>query len=145
MKVTKQSRIDLLRSVWLFHDCTRRELDRLATVAHVHEVGADHRLSREGDEGYEFIVIVAGKADVVRNNELLATLGSGEFVGEMALLDRSERVATVTTTEPTTLLRISAANFDMLLKEMPSFTRRILTVVARRLRDIETRYVISDN
>jgi CRP-like cAMP-binding protein len=145
MQVTKQSRVELLRSVWLFGECSRRELDQLATIGHVRDVRAGYEISREGDEGREFVVIVDGKADVVRDGQLLATVGAGDFVGEMSLLDRQERVATVTTTEPSTLLRITAANFDLLLREMPSFARHVLTVVARRLRDVETRYVHADD
>ena len=141
MQVTKHNRIDLLRSVWLFETCSGRELDKLATVAIPREVEAGRRLSREGGSRREFIVIVEGKAEVVRNGEVLATLGPGDFVGEMSLLDRQEHVATVTATEPSTLLLMTAANFDMLLREIPSFARSLLTIVSRRLRDVETRYV----
>jgi CRP-like cAMP-binding protein len=141
MELPKHSRVDLLRSVWLFEGCSQRELDQLATVTAVRDVHIGDVLSREGDARREFMVLISGKADVSRNGELLATLGPGDFAGEMSLLDRKERVATLTAVEPTRLLVMTGANFDMLLRDQPSFSRKLLTVVSRRLRDIETRYV----
>jgi CRP-like cAMP-binding protein len=141
MRVPKRDRIDLLRSVWLFAACTNRELDQLATVTAVRDVPAGGHLTREGDRRREFGVLVEGKAEVRRRGELIATVGPGDAVGEMSLLDRKQSVATVTATEPTLVLVMTAANFDMLLRELPSFARNLLTIVSRRLRDVETRYV----
>jgi CRP/FNR family cyclic AMP-dependent transcriptional regulator len=144
MHVSKSKQIELLRSVWLFNECSRRELDRLVTVAHVEEVEAKRQLIHADNVGGEFVVIIEGKAEVVRHGHVLATLGPGEFAGEMALLDRQVRVASVTTLEPSTVLRLTGANFDMVLREMPSCTRKILTVVSRRLREVETQYILGD-
>jgi CRP-like cAMP-binding protein len=145
MRVSKSKQIGLLRSVWLFNECSRRELDQLAGVAHVFGVGPRHELIHADGVAGEFVVIVDGKAEVVRHGSVLATLGPGDFAGEMALLDRQERVASVTTTEPSTVMRLTGANFDVVLREMPSFARKILTVVSRRLRDVETRFVTGES
>jgi CRP-like cAMP-binding protein len=99
------------------------------------------KVAREGDPHREFMVIVEGKAEVTRHGQYIATLGPGDFVGEMSLLDRTERVATVTAVEPSTLLLMTGANFDMILRDQPAFARNLLTVVSRRLRDLETRYI----
>jgi len=136
MQLTKRDRVALLRLVWLFESCTRRELDQLLTLTAVREVEAGHRLSREGEPRREFMVIVDGKAEVARGGELLATLGPGDFVGEMSLLDRKEHVATVTATEPTRLLVMTGASFDLLLRDQPSFARNLLMIVSRRLREV---------
>jgi CRP-like cAMP-binding protein len=141
MRVPKRDRVELLRSVWLFAGCSNRELDQLATVTAVRDVPAGGQLTREGDRRREFGVLVEGKAEVRRQGELIATIGPGDAVGEMSLLDRKQPVATVTATEPTLVLVMTAANFDMLLRELPSFARNLLTIVSRRLRDVETRYV----
>jgi CRP/FNR family cyclic AMP-dependent transcriptional regulator len=141
MQLPKRSRVDLLRSVWLFEACSQRELDQLATVTAVRAVTSGHYLSREGDQHREFIVIVDGKAEVTRQHQNIAILGPGDFIGEMSLLDRKERVATVTALTPTTLLVMTGANFDMILRDHPSFARNVLTVVSRRLRDLETRFI----
>jgi CRP-like cAMP-binding protein len=141
MQLPKHNRIELLRSVWLFDGCTGRQLNQLATVSEVRAVHAGRRLSREGEPHREFMVIVDGKAEVTRHGRYVATLGPGDFVGEMSLLDRKERVATVTALSPTTLLTMTGANFDVILREQPAFARNLLTVVSRRLRDLENRYI----
>jgi CRP-like cAMP-binding protein len=141
MQLPKHNRVHLLRSVWLFEGCSGRQLDQLATISSVRTVEAGECLSREGDPHREFMVIVDGKAEVTRRGTHIASLGPGDFVGEMSLLDRTERVATVTAVSPTTLLLMTGANFDMILREQPSFARNLLTVVSQRLRDVETRYI----
>jgi len=141
MEVPRHDRVELLRSVWLFETCTRLELNQLVTLTAVREVGAGQHLSRKGDPPREFMVLVEGKAEVVRHGEALASLGPGDFVGEMSLLDRTERVATVTALEPTRLLVMTGASFDLLLRDQPSFARNLLVVVSRRLRHVlETRF-----
>jgi len=141
VNVSKRSRMELLRSVWLFDGCSQRQLDRLATVAEPLEVPAGKHLTKEGGGRGEFLVIVRGSARVSRHGQQLAILGPGDFIGETSLLDRQERVATVVTLEPTTLLAMTAASFDTVLHEMPSIARNVLTVVSRRLRDLEAKYV----
>ena len=86
-------------------------------------------------------MIVSGKAEATREDVTIGTLGPGSFFGEMSLLERLPRVATVTTTEPTTVLVLTAKDFDQLVTSMPSVDRKMLIVLASRLRDIETRYV----
>jgi CRP-like cAMP-binding protein len=140
MQIAKRSRVDLLRSVWLFEECSQRQLDQLATVADVRLVNAGDYLSREGEPHREFMVIVDGKAEVTRHGQHIATLGPGDSVGEMSLLDRRERVATVTALTPTTLLVMTGVNFDIILREQPSFSRNLLTVLSRRLRELDSRY-----
>jgi CRP-like cAMP-binding protein len=144
MRLRKQEGIDLLRSVWLFARCSNRELDALQRIATPVDMPAGKTLTTEGDIGKEFFVIVRGKAEATRGNVAIATLGEGSFFGEMALLDREPRTATVTTLEPTTVLVIAASAFNSLVGSMPSVDRKMLVVLAERLRDVETRFVPTD-
>jgi CRP-like cAMP-binding protein len=144
MRLRKQEGIELLRSVWLFERCTKRELEALQRIATPLDVPAGKILTTEGDIGREFFVIVSGKAEATRGHVAIATLGTGSFFGEMALLDRQPRTATVTTLEPTTLLVITAGAFNSLVQSMPSVDRKMLVVLVERLRDLETRYVPAD-
>jgi CRP/FNR family transcriptional regulator, cyclic AMP receptor protein len=137
----KNSQIDLLRNVWLFERCTNKELARLASVATTVIVPAGKVLAREGATGREFFVIVDGKAEVTRNGAAVDMLGPGSFFGEMALLDRQPRAATVTACEPCELLVLEARQFALLVETMPSVDRKMLAVVARRLRDLEDRFL----
>jgi CRP-like cAMP-binding protein len=78
---------------------------------------------------------------VTRDGTHIAVLGPGSFFGEMSLLDGQPRTATATTLEPTQVLMLTTAAFSEVLTTMPSVDRKLLSVLAKRLRDIETRYV----
>jgi CRP-like cAMP-binding protein len=139
--MTKQDGIELLKQVWLFERCTRNELKAIRGVATPVSVPAGRVLTREGERGREFFVVVSGKAEATRGGVSIGVLGAGQFFGEMALLDRKPRTATITAMEPTTILVITDQAFSALVETIPSVDRKMLIVLAERLRDIETRYV----
>ena len=141
VSVRRNAQIELLRNVWLFERCSKKELEAIARVATPLDLPADKVLTRQGEPGSEFFVIVSGKAKATREGVGIGTLGPGSFFGEMSLLEDLPRVATVTTTEPTTVLVVHARDFNRLLTDLPSVDRKMLVVLARRLRDLEDRYV----
>jgi CRP-like cAMP-binding protein len=144
MRLKKKDGIELLRAVWLFERCSKRELDALQRIATPVDVPAGKVLTTEGEIGREFFVIVRGRAEATRGGIALAPVEAGSFFGEMALLDRRPRSATVTTLEPTTVLAITAGAFNALVGDMPSVDRKMLIVLAERLRDVESRFVPAD-
>jgi CRP-like cAMP-binding protein len=137
----KNVRVELLRSVWLFERCSRAELEVLASAATILDAPAQKVLAREGDIGREFFVMVSGTAEATRNGVAIGTLGPGGFFGEMALLDRETRAATVTTCETSAVFVLTARAFLGVVDTMPSVDRKMLAVLARRLRDIEDRFL----
>ena len=141
MRVTKKRRLELLRSVWLFEACSHRELSVLESAATEMQLPTGKILTEQGAVGRHFVVIVAGEVEVTRDGTQIALLGPGSFFGEMSLLDGEPRTATATTVEPTQVLMLTTAAFNQILATMPSVDRKLLTVLARRLRDIEARYV----
>ncbi|MDQ1449516.1 MAG: family transcriptional regulator, cyclic receptor protein [Actinomycetota bacterium] len=140
----KKDYIEVLSSVWLFSRCTKKELQALASLATQIDVPAGKVLATQGQTGSEFFVIVSGKAEATRNGIPIGVLGPGTFFGEMSLLEHLPRVASITTTEPTTVLVLTAREFDKLVASMPSVDRKMLTVMADRLRELEERYVPAD-
>jgi CRP-like cAMP-binding protein len=140
----KRDFVDVLHGVWLFSGCTKKELNAIASLTTQIDVPAGKVLATQGQPGREFFVIVTGKAEATRGEIPIGLLGPGTFFGEMSLLEHKPRVATVTTTEPTTALVLTAQEFDRLVAMMPSVDRRMLTVVADRLRELEERYVPVD-
>jgi CRP-like cAMP-binding protein len=78
----------------------RKQLVLLARLTDGLESSAGSALCKEGERGREFFVIIEGEAEVTRGGKHLATVGSGEFFGEIALLERVVRTATVTATTP---------------------------------------------
>jgi CRP-like cAMP-binding protein len=138
-RITRQQQIDRLRGVWLFSQCSKKELEMLARITTPVSVPGGQVLAREGETGGEFAVIVDGSATVTRAGHQIGTLPAGTFFGEMALLDSGARVATVTAETAMTLLVIDRRDFDALISGgMPSVARKMLTVLGQRLREVDT-------
>jgi CRP/FNR family transcriptional regulator, cyclic AMP receptor protein len=134
---SKSSKTDLLRGVGLFAHCTDKELGRIAALADEVEVADGATLTREGQPGHEFFVIVEGRATVARGGDTLATIEAGSFFGEMSLLDQGPRAATVTANGPTRLLVLDSRSFHALLHDVPSIATKILIELVGRLRRAE--------
>ena len=96
-----------LRSIPLFKDVPDEELGQIATFAQEVTVDAGRELVREGDFSYEFMAIEDGEAEVTRHGEHVASLGSGDFFGEMGLLEKTLRNATVTAKTPMRLVTLT--------------------------------------
>lgn len=129
----KNAKVELLKSVPLFHECSNKELNELASLADELELPAGRKLTAEGASGKEFIVIVDGAAEVHRKGRKVANLRSGDFLGEIALITGEPRTATVTTTKPSRLLVITAQAFRTLLRDLPSMQFKVLEALAARV------------
>ena len=129
----KDAKIELLRRVPLFQRCSKRELQEVASVADEIRLPEGLALTTEGNHDRDLIVIVEGAADVRRNGRKIATLGSGDFLGEIALVTARPRTATVTTTAPSQLLVITERDFRDLMRRTPSITYKVLQALAARL------------
>lgn len=129
--------LEHLARVPLFSACTKRELAQLAKRTTDIHVPAGRQLTTEGTVGYEFFVIVAGEAEVFRGDKLVATVGPGEFFGELALLDRAPRNASIVAATPMEVVVLSRTEFQLALVEAPSMTLKLLSGLARRLREYD--------
>src|SRR5688572_31917399 len=98
MAVGRNAKIDHIRAGPLFARCTRAEVAEVAKIADEIDVREGKELTREGDRGREFFVLLEGSAIVKRGGRKVNVLGPGDFFGEIALVSRSPRTATVTTT-----------------------------------------------
>jgi CRP-like cAMP-binding protein len=129
----RDAKIELLRRVPLFAQCSRKELAQVALVADELDVGAGKVLTREGDPGREFFVLVEGVAEVRRRGRRINTMSAGDFFGEIALVSKRPRTATVTTTEPGRLLVVTGRAFGELMRKMPSIQLKVLRTLVDRL------------
>jgi CRP-like cAMP-binding protein len=120
----------------LFKGIDAAGLALLAELATPVDFPAGHVIARQGEIGTGFFVIVSGLVRVVRDGEVVARLGAGEFFGELSVLDRMPRNATVAAEEPTSCLALASWDFDKVLLEEPALTLTILRGVARRLREV---------
>jgi CRP/FNR family cyclic AMP-dependent transcriptional regulator len=129
----KNAKVGLIKRVPLFSGCSKRELEQIAGIADEIEMPAGKALTREGASAHEFFVLAEGSAEVERKGRIVNTLGSGDFLGEIALITGVPRTATVTTTEPCQMLVITARDFKALLRRMPSLQLKVLDALAARL------------
>jgi CRP-like cAMP-binding protein len=133
VRLGRNEKVDLIRSVPLFTHCTRAELAEVSKIADEIDVPEGKDLTREGDRGREFFVLLEGNANVKQGGRKVNALGPGDFFGEIALVSRSPRTATVTTTTPARLLVITATSFQSLLAHQPKIQLRVLEALADRL------------
>ena len=130
----RSEKADVLKGVPLFKELSGRHLSLIAR--HADEVTVDEGkvLTRQGELGREFLLILEGRARVERDGQVIARLGADEFFGEMSLIDGKARSATVTATTPMTLLVIETRSFRSLLAEIPELQKKILLSLCERLR-----------
>ena len=136
MDLSLEQAHDQLRELELFRECKDADLDRVAALARSQvrfEPGA--LLYREGDPARDCYVILEGETDVTVSGRFVGTIGEGESVGEMGLLDQAPRTATVVARTPVVVQVIDARSFDRLLDEAPTVTRALLRQVSRWLRE----------
>lgn len=129
----KNTKVELLKRVPLFAQCSRRELAEIAAIADEVNMPSGRALTTEGARGREFVVLVDGGADVRRKGRRINRLGPGDFAGEIALVTGGPRTATVTTTEPSRILVITSRAFRTLLRDVPSLNFKVLEALAARL------------
>ncbi len=133
MLLRTDTRVDLLKGLPLFELCSKRDLRRIAAIAVERDLDADAELIREGEPAGEFYVVVEGAVDVRRRGRRVARLGEGSFVGEIALLSRSPRTATVIAATPLRVLAISGHDFVALLDTLPELWLKVARTLADRV------------
>lgn len=137
----KDEKLEMLRTVPLFARLDDAELEDVGRHADEVEVPAGTTIVTQNATGNSFYVIIEGRADVMRDDQKLAELGPGDFLGEMALLEDLPRSATVITTAPCRVLEMHRRDFSALLDSAPHLARKMLAVMAHRLRDADENLV----
>jgi len=126
-------KIDLIRKVPLFARCSRAELKEIAMLADEIDLREGKEMTREGAPGREFFVLLEGTAEVKKNSRRVNTLGPGDFFGEIALVSREPRTATVIATSPVRALVITDWSFRQLLDDAPRVKTKVMEAMAERL------------
>jgi CRP/FNR family cyclic AMP-dependent transcriptional regulator len=121
-----------LRPISLFSTLTDEELSAIAPFAEEVSVSAGTELVKEGDFSYQFFAIDSGEAEVTRSGEHLADLGPGDFFGEIGLLERDLRNASVTAKTDMHLVTLTGWDMKRMEKRMPHAVERIREVIEER-------------
>jgi CRP/FNR family transcriptional regulator, cyclic AMP receptor protein len=133
VRLSRRTKIDLLKGIPLFAGCSRAELESVARVADELRLPAGRVLMRQGAPGRELIVLVDGEATVERDGATIAVRRSGDFLGELALVTGRPRTATVIATTDLHTLVIERLSFDRILRDVPTLAAKVLKAVAERL------------
>jgi CRP-like cAMP-binding protein len=129
----KDGKIELLKNVPLFSQCSKKQLAAIARLADLIQMPPGTELITEGAPGREFMVIVEGTGEVRRKGRKVDSIGPGDFIGEIALLSGGPRNATVVTTGDATLLVVTARQFWTLLEEAPEIQKSVIRALGERL------------
>ena len=136
MTLTLDRKAELLSAARLFDGVDAEGMDRIAAVAVQVDFPDNHVVARQGEIGTGFFVVVDGSARVIRDGESLATIGPGDFFGELSVLDGRPRTAQVVTEGPTTCLALASWDFEAVLLEEPRVALALLRGLALRLREL---------
>ena len=123
---------DHLKSIPLFQTVSDDELSQIAPFADEVRVDAGTQLVREGDFSYDFFAIEEGEAEVTRGGDHVADLGPGDFFGEIGLLEKDLRTATVVAKSDMRLVTLDGWDMKRMEKAMPEAVDRVREVIDTR-------------
>jgi len=135
---------ELLAQTPLFAELTQDDLEHLAETARIRTYQRAEVIVREGEPATGCFTIASGRVEVLKGAQgsppvVLATLGAGDFFGEMAVIDDHPRSATVRALDETECVAIRRADFLEILQRRPQIATRLLPILVRRLRQAEAR------
>jgi CRP/FNR family transcriptional regulator, cyclic AMP receptor protein len=135
--------VDSLREVPLFRDLSNRDLKRLAASMSEKSFAPGEVVVSEGKGGVGFFVILDGHAKVSRGGEDRASLGAGDYFGEMALIDGDDRAASVVADGELRCAAMTMWNFRPFVREHPDVAWSLLTALVKRVREERARHTVA--
>lgn len=126
-------KLELLRHVPLLDGLSGKDLEEVGQLADEVDVPDGQVLTREGAPGSEFFVIVNGAVRIEQGGSEVATLGPGDFLGEISLLDDRPRTATATAVGPTALLVLTRGGFRTLMMDFPTIEQTVMRALVDRI------------
>jgi CRP-like cAMP-binding protein len=133
MRLGKDAKMELLKRVPLFSKLDKKSLQDVAHIADQLDLPSGKEMATEGDRGREFFVLLKGEAEVTRAGQRINNMKEGDFFGEIALVTKMPRTATVTATSDVDVLVITEHDFDALLKRSPEIGRSVAEALAERV------------
>ena len=126
-----------LAQVPLFSACSKKELATIAKATDVASLPDGHVLTKQDETSREAFVIAEGKVVVRRNDRKVAELGPGSMIGELGLLDRGPRTATVVAEGPVKVLVLGPREFSALLDDVPTVNHKLLKSLSGMVRELD--------
>ena len=138
MATHTDQKLELLKRVPLLKGLGRRDIEEVGRLAEEIDVPAGHVLMREGGSGNEFFVIIDGTVRIDREGATVRSMGPGDFLGEIALVDDGPRTATATTESAAKLLVLGHREFHSLMSQYPTIQTCVLQALAHRVRNLDS-------
>lgn len=139
--MARDSKLDHLGQVRLFSACNKKELGLIGKASDEVSVPAGKEIVTQGSSGHEFFLILSGEAAVKRGGRKVNTLSAGDYFGELALLSKGERNASVVAETDMDLLVLGQREFSGVLDEVPGLAHKLLVSMASRLREMDAKAV----
>jgi CRP-like cAMP-binding protein len=133
MRLGKDGKIELIKKVPLFSRLSKKGLAEVAHIADELDLPKGKVMAEEGDRGREFFVLLQGEADVTKGDTSINTMHEGDFFGEIALVTKMPRTATVTATTDVRVLVITERDFGSLLKHSEDVGLSVAEALAERI------------
>jgi CRP/FNR family transcriptional regulator, cyclic AMP receptor protein len=133
----RSQKVELIKSVPLFARCSRKELEEVAHIADEIDLPTGKDFIRQGERGREFFVVLDGEVEVTRDGQQLQRRGAGDFFGEIALVSKVPRTATVTATTPVRALVITDRDFRGLMEHSPQIQAKVLEALGERVAGLD--------
>src|SRR5919109_3882477 len=111
MRLGKDAKVELLKRVPLFQKLDKNALQGVAQIADELDLPAGKEMATEGDRGREFFVLLKGEAEVTKAGQRINTMKEGDFFGEIALVTKMPRTASVTASTDVEVLVITERDF----------------------------------
>ena len=133
MHLGKDGKVELIRKIPLFSKLSKRNVEEVAHIADELDLPKGKVMAQEGDRGREFFVLLEGEANVTKGDRSINTMKEGDFFGEIALVTKMPRTASVTATTDVRVLVITERDFNALLKKSPDVGRGVAEALAERV------------
>ena len=133
MRLGKDGKVELIKKVPLFSKLSKKGLAEVAHIADELDLPKGKVMAEEGDRGREFFVLLEGEADVTKGDKSINTIRDGDFFGEIALVTKMPRTASVTATSNVRVLVITERDFSTLLKHSDEVSRGVAEALAERI------------
>lgn len=134
-----QPSAELIRGVPLFAGLDDKTVGRLAGEFIERHFDVDTAIATEGTDGLNFFIVASGEASVTVHGNPVGTLGPGDSFGEVALVDKSARSATITAASPMVAYALPIWSFRPFIEERPELAWKLLEILAERLRAAQSR------
>jgi CRP/FNR family transcriptional regulator, cyclic AMP receptor protein len=129
---------ELLAQVPLFSGLTKKELSHIANLATRLDLPAGKEMTKQGEPGNEFVVVLDGEVDIIIDGEVVITRGSGSYFGEIALLSDRPRTATVVAKTPVAVEVIGRREFKSMIATQPTIATQLLANMALTIDEVAT-------